>query len=88
MGDLFLSLSAVAMLVGMMLLIWHSTGRREDKWWDGEAKLAVTFTTLFFAVVVMFFTAQYTMYSYAGDGAKDHEDLDHEIRTPLLSHRN
>jgi hypothetical protein len=35
------------MLGGMFILIWSSTGHEVDQgWWNGEGKLAVTFTTM------------------------------------------
>ena len=69
------------MLGGMFILIWSSTGNLSEYekltggWWNSDAKLAVTFSTVGFTLFVIFVTEQWTMYSFQGkdDGGQTDE---------------
>lgn len=75
MSVLFLTLSVVAMLTGMCILIWHSTGGGEEweSWWNDESKLAVTFTVVLLSVIGLFIFEQVTLYSWRGEDDTDEE---------------
>ncbi|KAF4555023.1 Hypothetical protein D9617_3g020920 [Elsinoe fawcettii] len=74
MSVLFLTLSVVAMLSGMCILIWQSTGGvKWENWWNDESKLAVTFTVILLAVITLFVFEQITLYSWRGEDDTDEE---------------
>ncbi|KAI0484903.1 hypothetical protein GGR56DRAFT_680769 [Xylariaceae sp. FL0804] len=77
MSGFILSVSVLAMLTGLFILIWSSTGgfaAREEGWWNSDAKMAVTFSSLFAVLAVVISYEQYTMYSWheRDDGGEDH----------------
>ncbi|KAH9908198.1 hypothetical protein F4778DRAFT_467511 [Xylariomycetidae sp. FL2044] len=75
MSGLILSASVFAMLTGMFILIWSSTGglsALRQGWWNGDAKMAVTFSAVALLLGLGFLYEQYTMYSW--HGADDSQD--------------
>ena len=87
MSNILLMLSILAMLGGMFILIWKSTGnlsaleRTLHGWWNSEAKLAATFTTVAFVVGALFLMQQFTLYSWQGEDDSDQvERTDSESR--------
>ncbi|KAF2667535.1 hypothetical protein BT63DRAFT_426397 [Microthyrium microscopicum] len=72
---LLLGISVLAMISGMFILIWSGTGSifpSEDvEWWNGEAKLAVSFTIVFAFIFVLFMVEQVTLYTWKGEDDSD-----------------
>ena len=70
---LFLTLSVMAMLAGIFILLWSSTGPVDHfrDWWNNDAKLAVTFTIVTIAVGGLFIFEQVTLYSWRGRDDSD-----------------
>lgn len=64
-----LTLAALAMLAGMFILIWSSTGHEKvgTSWWNGDAKMAVTFSIVTFLIALIFLIQQFTLYTFAGE---------------------
>lgn len=59
------------MFSGMFILIWSSTGTEgigfaTRPWWNSDAKLAVTFTTVAVVILLAFIFEQITLYSWSG----------------------
>ena len=75
-SGVMLTLSVLSMVVGMFILIWSSTGRDTGtaEWWDGEAKLAVTFTITAGVIGVLFLLQQWTLYSWHGKDDSGQQD--------------
>lgn len=75
MSGWLLMASALCMVAGMMILIWSSTVTEKQNvfkdWWNGDAKLAVTFTIVTVALLVLASLHQWTLYSWDG-----HDDSD------------
>lgn len=73
MSVMFLTLSVMAMMGGLFILLWSATGSVVDPqgWWTDETKLAMTFTIVFSVVGVLFVYEQFTLYSWRG-----HDDSD------------
>ncbi|KAK6068492.1 hypothetical protein SCUP234_07630 [Seiridium cupressi] len=66
-----LTAAVFCMICGMLVLVWISTNwgpfkNPSDDWWDGNAKLAVTFSTVLASTLGVFLIAQ-------GSLAADHE---------------
>jgi len=73
MSVLFLTFSVLAMITGMFILIWSSTGGIPDEpWWNSNSKLAVSFTIVFCVITILFVFEQITLYSW--DGKDDADD--------------
>jgi sterol desaturase/sphingolipid hydroxylase (fatty acid hydroxylase superfamily) len=68
LSAVFLTLSVLAMLGGMFILIWSSTGSNlpGTTWWNTDAKLAVTFSIVAFVIFLLFVFEQVTLYSWSG----------------------
>ncbi len=72
LSAVFLTLSVLCMLGGMFILIWSSTGsgafasRSYKSWWNSEAKLAVTFSSVGLIILATFVFEQVTLYSWNG----------------------
>ena len=63
-----------AMLSGMFILIWSSTGHEFDEpWWNEDAKLAVTFTTMAAVLALVFVLQQWTLFTWQKE---DESNLD------------
>lgn len=81
LAGIILSFAVLCMLGGMFILIWSSTGNLSEyekltgSWWNSDAKLAVTFSTVGFVLFLIFVTEQWTMYSFQGkdDGGQADE---------------
>ena len=75
MSGVVLTLSIFAMLGGMFILMWSSTGKSpgstKEGWWDSEAKLAVTFTVVSVAVGIAYVVLNWTLYSWEGKDDSD-----------------
>ena len=59
------------MMAGMFILIWSSTGGLTTtalggSWWNGEAKLAVTFTIVAVTIACFLVMEQVALYSFLG----------------------
>ena len=78
MSGYFLTLSALFMLLGMLIMVWSSTGYAPGEnwrgWWNGEAKMAVTFTVVSGIAVILFIIQQWTLYSWHGRDDADQAD--------------
>lgn len=68
-----LTASAFTLIGGMCVLIWAGTGGFSlvekltgAQWWNGEAKLAVTFSSVGFVLLVAFCLQQWTLFSWEG----------------------
>jgi multidrug transporter EmrE-like cation transporter len=66
-----LVMSVMTMTVGMFILIWSATGGPKVRfggwdWWNNEAKLAVTFSTIAFVVGGLFVWEQIELYTWNG----------------------
>lgn len=81
---LFLTLSVLAMISGIFILIWSSTGNTgvNVPWWNGEAKLAVAFTIVFAFIAGLFLFEQIALYSWHGrdDSDEDRQAMERETR--------
>lgn len=77
MSVLFLTFSVLAMITGMFILIWSSTGgfHLDEPWWNSHSKLAVSFTIVFCVIASLFVFEQVTLYSWHG---KDDSDDDRQ----------
>lgn len=72
---LFLTLSVLAMITGIFILIWSSTGNNgpNESWWNDQAKLAVAFTVVFIVVAGLFVFEQLELYSWYGRDDSDED---------------
>lgn len=66
-----LVLSVITMLAGMFILIWSATGGPKvrfggEDWWNNEAKLAITFSTIGLVVATLFLWEQIELYTWHG----------------------
>ena len=72
-----LTLSVLSMLLGMFILIWAGTVTDSQQtwldWWNGEAKLAVTFSVITGFLAVLFVMQQWTLYSWYGEDDSDQQ---------------
>lgn len=66
------------MVSGIFILIWSGTGGlvASSPWWNGEAKLAVSYTIVFLCAAAFFLFEQITLYTWDG---KDDSDEDRMI---------
>lgn len=87
MSGWLLMVSALCMLGGMLILIWSSTlterQRMFQSWWNGDAKLAVTFTIVTTCLIALFAIQQWTLYSFDG-----HDDSDQRAPGKIGHHPN
>lgn len=56
------------MLIGMTIVVWSATGYTDPiggsaRWLDPEAKLAITFTSVAFALAVWYVVQTWSLYS-------------------------
>ncbi|KAK3075859.1 hypothetical protein LTR53_000432 [Teratosphaeriaceae sp. CCFEE 6253] len=61
---MFLTLSVLTMVLGMCLLVWTATIRgplKTGSWWDDSAKLAVTWSSITVATLILFLFAQVSL---------------------------
>ena len=78
MSGWLLIASALCMLAGMLVLIWSSTLLNTRTlfvdWWNDDAKLAVTFTTVTAVLFALAGIQQWTLYSWNGSDDSDQTD--------------
>ncbi|KAF1350585.1 hypothetical protein EJ07DRAFT_138530 [Lizonia empirigonia] len=64
MPVMFLTTATISMIIGMFLHVWSATRHLEtSEWWDDNSKVALTFTIVALASIVLFFAGQISLYT-------------------------